>query len=712
MLLLSAQGCGGSARGGLIVVENRPVAVHGRSAPPAEPPPASDVLMLGASDWLLVGTHGVDGEEHGPAFIERTQDAGRHWSTVFSAPHAELWWVGRDGASVVVAGAVSRGDDATGEETAPRALLLRSTDGGATFSAIYPRIPHGVEWQELKQFAFSGHGTALAVPKADAGLPIPPGLLLSGDDGHTWQVARLPADGTADWSAVWTPNGREAFVAGYTKEGSPSGRCGDTLWRSTDAGATWQLVPGACGYPDMGVAFVDSMHGFIASGSDPKFRSGQVVRATDDGGEHWRVAWRDREQHGESPIVQLQFVDSQHGWALPGYVSLGSNFAYLGDALSTSDGGKHWRDTGQLASALSALPGGSALALVSSDSKGAPELALTRDYGARWTQLTTLRDVQTEALRGGASMVSDVTNAGTFVSSDGGEQWTAFDPPQFGQHSTLLAARPGITASLDDADNRCALLLSSDGGEHWRTVAPPDGTLRRIAFGEIPVGGGIHCTETSAAFSSPNRGLAAALPDGGSCKPANAQSGNHLYTTTDGGRHWQLQRAVPLGSASEASVAASGETYVIVTDSGGGVDERHCTRIAISRDSGRSWTIQAFPSNQECSSAAVYANEIWLTCGIEQTEHAHSLIYHSTDGGRTWRTYTSTGDAFAPSQIVATGPGRALATSDPESETAPKSEREGPSLWRTSDGGATWTQSWPALPIGPTSEPTPGHPRE
>jgi photosystem II stability/assembly factor-like uncharacterized protein len=309
-------------------------------------------------------------------------------------------------------------------------------------------------------------------------------------------------------------------------------------------------------------------------------------------------------------------------------------------------------------------------------------------------------------------MVSDVTNAGTFVSSDGGEQWTAFDPPQFGQHSTLLAARPGITASLDDADDRCALLLSSDGGEHWRTVAPPDGTLRRIAFGEIPVGGGIHCTETSAAFSSPNRGLAAALPDGGSCKPANAQSGNHLYTTTDGGRHWQLQRAVPLGSASEASVAASGETYVIVTDSGGGVDERHCTRIAISRDSGRSWTIQAFPSNQECSSAAVYANEIWLTCGIEQTEHAHSLIYHSTDGGRTWRTYTSTGDAFAPSQIVATGPGRALATSDPESETAPKSEREGPSLWRTSDGGATWTQSWPALPIGPTSEPTPGHPRE
>jgi hypothetical protein len=159
-----------------------------------------------------------------------------------------------------------------------------------------------------------------------------------------------------------------------------------------------------------------------------------------------------------------------------------------GDALSTSDGGEHWRDTGQLASALSALPGGSALALVSSTSKGAPELALTRDWGARWTQLTPLRDVRTEALLGGARTVSDVTDAGTFMSGDGDERWTAFDPPQLGLHSTLLAAQPDMTASLSTSRDRCALLPSGNGGEQWHTVAPPGGTLKRIVVDE---GGGI-----------------------------------------------------------------------------------------------------------------------------------------------------------------------------------------------------------------------------
>jgi photosystem II stability/assembly factor-like uncharacterized protein len=689
--------------------------------------------MLGPSDWLIVGNHSLDGEEHGAAFIMRTLDAGRHWSTVFSAPHDELWWVGRDGASVVVAGSVSRGDDSAGGEITPRALLLRSTDGGARFSAIYPRIPRGLNWGELRELAFSGHGAALAVPKADAGAGLPRGVLRSGDDGASWRLVRLPGNGLADWSAVWTPDGREAFVAGNTEAHSSSAfvagnteahsssafvagnteahsssaGCRDALWRSTDAGASWRLVRGACGYDELGVAFVDSRHGFIASGSDPKIRAGQIVYATDDGGEHWHVAWRDREQYGESPIVQLDFVDREHGWALPGYVPLGSSLTYLGDALTTSDGGRHWRDTGQLASAISALPGGSALALVSSSSRGAPELALTRDWGARWTQLTALRDVQTEALLGGAGTVGDVTDVGTFVSSDGGGRWSRFDPLQLGLHSTLLAALPGLTASLNDSDDRCALLLSGDGGERWRTVAPPGGTLHRIVVSEIPVGGGIHCTEESAAFAGPTRGVAATTPDGGSCEPPSAQTDNHVYTTTDGGLRWQLQQAVPLGSASAASVAASADTYAILANSGGGEGERHCARIAISRDSGRSWTIQAFPSSEECSGTAAYESEIWVTCDVEQAERRRSVVYHSTSSGRTWHAYTNASGTFVPSQIVATGPGRAIATSNPEPET--ESDTEGPSLWRTSDGGATWTQSWPALPIGPASEPARGH---
>jgi photosystem II stability/assembly factor-like uncharacterized protein len=663
--------------------------------------------MLGASDWLLVGTHGRRFEQDGPAFIERTLDGGRHWSMVFSAPHDELWWVGRDGTSVMVAGDISPGREADGSEIAPLPLLLQSSNGGASFRVIHPRVPPRAGWRTLDQFAFSGHGAALAVNKLAY-----PGVLRSADDGVTWRLVPLPGEGVADGSATWTPDGREAFVTGEAEEKSLSARCRNALWRSTDAGASWQRVRGACRYfnahgpvaqelarrgggvePPYGVAFLDSQHGFISSGSDPKFRPGEVVYATDDGGEHWHVAWRVR---AGSPIVQLQFVDREHGWALPGYTSSGANFPDLGDALSTSDGGEHWQDTGQLASALSALPSGSALALVSNRYYRAPELALTRDDGAHWTQLTALPDVRTEALLGGAGTVSDVTDAGAFVSSDGGEHWSQFDPPQLG---TLLAAQPGMTATLHASRDHCALLLSSNGGTEWRAVAPPGGT--RIGVPET----GVICPEESIAFASPTRGLAAAMLDGGSCDPPNAQSESHLYTTSDGGQHWQVQQAVSLNSASDAAVAASGDTYATVTDAEGGVDERHCDRIAISRDSGRSWTIQAFPASQECSGVAAYASEIWVTCDVARTERTHSVVYHSTDRGRTWHTYTGTSDAFSPSQIVATGPGSAIATNNPEGPTEP----EGPSLWRTSDGGATWTQSWPALPIGPASKPTGGH---
>jgi hypothetical protein len=103
-----------------------------------------------------VGTHGVDGEERGPAFIERTVDAGRHWSTVFSAPGDELWWMGRDDASVVVAGAVVRGRDAAGNEIAPLPLLLRSSDGGASFSVTYPELEAETEGSSLWQTTDGG----------------------------------------------------------------------------------------------------------------------------------------------------------------------------------------------------------------------------------------------------------------------------------------------------------------------------------------------------------------------------------------------------------------------------------------------------------------------------------------------------------------------------------------------------------------------------
>jgi photosystem II stability/assembly factor-like uncharacterized protein len=663
--------------------------------------------MLSASDWIIVGATGVSAPLSGTGFIERTTDAGIHWSTVFSSPRIWIDWIGRDGNSIVATGQTDETISRNGLDTGGQGpLLLRSNDGGLKFTLLYPRVPNQA-WGA--QFAFSGHGAAITVSNpilGEEGGPPPaaPGVLRSADDGRTWTMARLPGDGFAEADATWTAGGRVAYVAGYR-----SGHCANALWRSQDAGASWQLVPGACNRGSLGVAFPTASDGFIAAGDDPKFRSGQVVSATTDGGVRWHTVWRDEEQYGESAIVQLAFVDRDHGWAVPGGITAGANAAYIGDLLVTTDGGRHWRDTGQLANAVSAIAGGSALAIVASPfGRSGAAFAVTHNWGVSWKQLTPLVDVQTSALLGGQGWLTDVTDAGTFLSKDGGAHWTVLDPPQLDIHSTLIAAQPGLTATLDASNDRCALRLSSDGGERSRAVAPPGGTLGRIFVSPDYGGGGvISCqSQYETGFAFANRGNGFALAGNGQCGPAGPvpapgvpASPATLYATSDGGITWRdlgrIARFAGFGSTTfnggGASAAASGATDIVVGD---------CSQVAISHDRGKSWSVQGFPGTEGCTGAAAYAEELWLICASAQPP-AEAIVYHSSNGGRTWNRYTSTQPAFMPDYIVATSSNQAVVSGSLDNGSQPG----GTSLWRTSDGGKTWTQTWPDLPIGPNSSP-------
>jgi photosystem II stability/assembly factor-like uncharacterized protein len=212
-------------------------------------------------------------------------------------------------------------------------VLLRSADGGASWTTIHPAVSPDV-WSSAERLAFSGHGRAVAFPSADQASAFfanhfPQGVLRSADDGRSWRVVRLPHSGIAYGDASWAPGGQTVFVTGVSAR-KRSG-CYDGLWRSTDAGATWQLLPASCGHGGVAVQFLDSSHGFLAGGGDPKFSSGQFVLATNDGGLSWHTVWRNDAQYGESMLVQLDFVDRNHGWAVPGGVTTGANGSYLGD---------------------------------------------------------------------------------------------------------------------------------------------------------------------------------------------------------------------------------------------------------------------------------------------------------------------------------------------------------------------------------------------
>jgi photosystem II stability/assembly factor-like uncharacterized protein len=73
-------------------------------------------------------------------------------------------------------------------------------------------------------------------------------------------------------------------------------------------------------------------------------------------------------------------------------------------------------------------------------------------------------------------------------------------------------------------------------------------------------------------------------------------------------------------------------------------------------------------------------NEIWLACQASD----RTWLLESADGGSTWTAYRLPPAASGVNGIFATGPGTAVMPI-------------GGSIWRTSDGGKSWTETWPPI---------------
>ena len=243
--------------------------------------------------------------------IFRTFDGGQSWERL------ELF----DGDNRPPAFSVIRFADARHGWIATRTgkLVLRTVDGGGTWVPVPMRQIDNVFANDMLTV-----GTEGVVIAADGGM-----IHRTFDGGETWihsailtpHGLRLPEDVTA--LALAPPS---ALFAVTRSDVTPHGG----IWRSDDGGATWQAVL-ETDQRLRGIAFGDADNG-VAVGKDVAYR-------TDDGGATWQRAIAPGDRH------DVEYLDAST------VVAVG----YNPGALLSQDGGRTWRDAGELHSSIELL---------------------------------------------------------------------------------------------------------------------------------------------------------------------------------------------------------------------------------------------------------------------------------------------------------------------------------------------------------------------
>ncbi|TGD82504.1 WD40/YVTN/BNR-like repeat-containing protein [Hymenobacter wooponensis] len=253
-------------------------------------------------------------------------------------------------------------NETTGLATTYDGKIYRTTDQGANWSAQYtPALAD----QPLYQLLFTDQQLGYAVGGKSScggtGCVPPGGIVLKTDDGGS------------TWRKVYTGSQNEIVSIAANKNGSlfiaangfPAG-----LFRSTDAGASWQLVTTA-GNSFSKIVFTDNA-GFYTGGG------AQIVKSTDAG-----ATWPSKTVVSYNYVNDLAFSNER------GYYVLGYS-----QAFTTSNAGTSWQQVQSpltSISKVSALTPSSALLWGGGHSTGGEypiqyaAVGQTTDGGKTWT---------------------------------------------------------------------------------------------------------------------------------------------------------------------------------------------------------------------------------------------------------------------------------------------------------------------------------------
>lgn len=476
---------------------------------------------------------------------------------------------------------------------------------------------------------------------------------------------------------------------------------GGTVWVSTDGGVDWVRH-------DVGGGELEAL---APAGPGAAYAWGpHDLVGTARGGRHWRTA----ALPGPGTLFWVSFASPADGWAAMQGGCTGPGICAAG-LFATSDGGRSWREIA--ASGASAGPAVPRLPIGQAGSDivylgggqgwvggaGVGEWR-TADGGRTWT-----------AVPGSAAMPA----VQAVVPGTGGVAW-ALEEPSAGTPATdVLATTDGgrvwrWAGTIPAAAN----VLGEAGGTLWALGAPQTGIAGDGAVLRSTDGGRNWLRSASAGLSfdalaplGRERAVAVAAGPGG---------GFRIAVTADGGRTWS--RAALPGPRAAAPGPTLGMGFWNARDGWGLGTPANLDAILETRDGGRTW-FRAGSLPGHVLMAAFSGPRRGLAAGTPSTRGMGWAA--TSDGGRTWDGLRFAGSALAGTlsapapgtfEVAVQGPGqdvRLAATSDGGAAWTERPAPAGtaglafgtpacgwavarpaagaPMLWRTADGGASWT---------------------